>query len=145
MRYNHRMKKVRSLVDSKLVERLNHVDNLTKIIFEAIGLPKAKHQIWAIKDYKNITILTNDSILATRMRLEQNQIINYIRNHSVLIVDSITIKMAMPEMERRQKHRSTYTLSEKSVKTIASIAMGIEDEELRESLLSIARNTRKRG
>jgi len=137
------MKKVRSLVDSKLVERLNHVDNLTKIIFEAIGLPKAKHQIWAIKDYKNITIMTNDSILATRMRLEQNQIINYIRNHSALIVDSITIKMAMPEMKRREKPRATYTLSERSVKTVTSIAMGIEDEELRDSLLSIAKNSRR--
>ena len=138
------MKKIRSLVDSKLVKRLNYVDNLTKIIFEAIGLPKAKHQIWAIKDYKSITVLTNDSILATRMRLEQNQIINYIRNHTALIVDTITIKMAMPEMERREKPRATYALSEKSIKTVTSIAMGIEDEGLRESLLSIAKNTRKR-
>ena len=133
------MKKIRTLVDRKLVERLNHVDSLTKIIFDAMGLPEKKHQLWAIKDCRKMTIMTNDSILATRLRLDQQQIINYINNHSALIIDSIKIKMTMPEMARRETQRQTYHLSVKSMNTITSIAEGIDDDELRESLLRIAR------
>jgi hypothetical protein len=133
------MKKVRSLIDRKLVERLNHVDDLTKIIFAAIGLPENKHQIWAVKDLRKITILTNDSILATRLRLDHQQIINYINNHSALVVDSIQVKMTMPEMTRRETSRTTFSLSEKSAKTISCIANSIEDDELRESLLRISK------
>ncbi len=132
------MKNIHSFVDRNLVERLNHVDNLTKIIFDAIGLPKKKFQMWAVRDLRTITILTNDSILATRIRLEQQQITNYINNNSTFVIDSVKVKMTMPEMAKRSARRETYTLSKKNTETISAIAEGIEDEELRKSLLRIA-------
>lgn len=138
-RYNPSMKKIRSLVDRKLVKRLSHVDNLTKIVFAAVGLPEKKNQIWAVKDLRKVTILTNDSILATRLRFDQQQIINYINNHSTLMVSSLQIKMTMPKVTKRLAPRTTYSLSEKSAKTISCIAESIEDEELRESLLRISK------
>ncbi|MEE9352216.1 MAG: hypothetical protein V3U78_08145 [Thiotrichaceae bacterium] len=133
------MKNINTFVDNNLVERLKHVDNLTKIVFDAIGLPQKKFHMWVVRDRRSITILTNDSILATRIRLEQQQIINYVNNNSVFVVDSVRVKMTMPEAPNRQVKHITYALSEKNSKIMASIAESIEDDELRESLLSIAR------
>ncbi len=131
------MKNIHTFVDRNLVERLNHVDNLTKIIFDAIGLPKKRFQMWAVRDLRIITILTNDSILATRIRLEQQSIVNYINNNSTFVIDSVKVKMTMPEMPKRPSKRETYTISKQNAEIISSIAEGIEDDELRESLLRI--------
>ncbi len=131
------MKTPRNLVDNNLVKRLKHVDNLTKIVFDAINLPHKKFLMWVVRDLRTITILTSDSILATRIRLDQQQIINYFNNHSTFIIDTLNVKMTMPETTKREKIRTTYQLSEKNVKIISSIAEGIEDDELRESLLRI--------
>jgi len=133
------MRNVNNFVDYNLVERLKHVDNLTKIVFDAIGLPSKKFQMWVVRDLRKITILTNDNILATRLRLEQQQIINYINNHSTFVIDTLKVKMTMPEMVKRDNTRKAYRLSNRNVKIISSIAESIEDDELREGLLRIAR------
>ncbi len=132
------MKNIRALVDTKLVERLNHVDNLTKIIFKAVGLEPQKHLLWVVRERRTLTILTQDSILATRIRLEQKSIIQYLRAHSDLLIDTIQVRMTMPKSARMEKRRETYTLTKSNAQTISSIAEGIEDKELRESLLRIA-------
>ena len=95
--------------------------------------------MWVVRDLKTLTVLTSDSILATRLRLEQQQIINYFNNHSTFIIDTLQVKMTMPKMTKRQKIRKTYQISERNVKIVSSIAEGIEDDELREGLLRITR------
>lgn len=131
------MKNVKGFVDYNLVERLKHVDNLTKIVFDAVGLPHKKFHMWVVRDLRSITVLTSDNILATRLRLEQQQILNYVNNHSTFSIDKVNVKMTMPEFAKRQERKKTFCLSERNVKIMTSIAESIEDKGLRESLLSI--------
>lgn len=136
------MKKIRSLVDRKLTERLYTVDDLSKLIYEAMGLSPENHRIWAIRHLRHITILTDDSILATRLRFEQRMLLHYINSHSALIIDAIDIKMTGKRQERETTPYRKYVISDRNVKIIKSIADGIEDEELRESLKSLANQKR---
>ncbi len=134
------MKNIRTLVDSNLVERLNHVDDLTKIIFKAAGLEQKKNLMWVIRERRTLTVFTHDNLLATRIRLEQKQIIHYLKDNSALLIDHIKVRMAMPETTRRKRKVTPYQLSRENVRTLVSIAEGIEDEALREGLLRIARS-----
>ena len=132
------MKNICSLVDRNLVERLNHVDSLTKMTFDAIGLPQRKHQMWAVRNLRTLTILTHDSILATRIRLQQDQVIHYFKHNSALIIDTVKVKMSTPELAKQQKKRIPFTISQQSARVIAAIASSIDDDELRNSLLRVA-------
>lgn len=132
------MKNIRAFVDAKLVERLNHVDNLTKIILESLGLKPQKHLLWVVRERRTLTVFAQDNILATQLRLQQEKIIQQIREKTDLLIDTVKIQMTMPQTSRSEIKMKTYTLTQKNAQAIKSIATNVEDEELKEMLLRIA-------
>lgn len=139
------MQKPRSLVDDILIRRLKQVDNLSNVIFEAMGLPKDQHKMWVISNMRQLTVMCEDSILATQIRMQQNAILDYFRKNNNLKFDGLRVKLIAPERihKPRPNKATKHTPSLKASKTIADIADGIEDDELRESLLRLAGKKRK--
>ncbi|CAA6816387.1 MAG: Unknown protein [uncultured Thiotrichaceae bacterium] len=139
------MQKPRSLVDDILIRRLKQVDNLSNVIFEAMNLPKEQHKIWVVSNMRQLTVMCEDSILATQIRMQQEAILDYFRKKNNLKFDELRIKLVAPERvfkpraNKATKHMPSITAS----KTIAAIADGIDDEELRESLLRLTGKKRQ--
>lgn len=137
------MQKPRSLVDDILLKRLKQVDNLSNVIFEALGLPKEQHKLWVISHMRQLTILCEDSILATQIRMQQRAILDYFRKHKNMKFDELRVKLIAPERTYKPRpnpainHKPSITAS----RTIAAIAESIDDEELKQSLLRLTGKT----
>lgn len=132
------MNKMQSFVDLRLVERLRHVDNLSKEVYESLNLSPEKHNLWAVKSMRVLTILTDDSILATHLRLGQNTIRNYFRQQHQVNFDTVTVKMTMPSPQPVKKEKRASKISQQSARILTSIANGIDDDELKEQLIRLA-------
>lgn len=133
------MNKVKKFVDGNLAERLRHVDNLSQEVYKALSLPMEKHNIWAVNNMHNLTILTDDSILATRLRLEQQKISLHFKQKLNLAIGKITIQMAMPPAKPAKKKKFSDTMTAKSAHSMMSTAQEIEDKELQEQLIRMAK------
>jgi hypothetical protein len=133
------MNKVKKFVDGNLAERLKHVDNLSQEVYKALLLPMNKHNIWAVNKMNKLTLLTDDSILATRLRLEQHAIIRHFKQKLNISIGTITVKMAMPSPQPPKKEKANSKIASHSAKTMISIANDIEDKELREQLIRMAK------
>lgn len=138
------MQKPRSLVDDILIRRLKQVDNLSNVIFEAMGLAKDQHRMWVVSNMRQLTVMCDDSILATQVRMQQKAILDYFRKHKNMRFDGLHVKLIAPERVHKPrpnpatKHRPSVSVS----KTIAAIAEGIDDDDLKESLLRLTGNQR---
>ena len=130
---------MQSFVDIRLVERLRHVDNLSKEVYKSLDISPEKHNLWAVKSMRILTILTDDSILATHLRLEQNTIRRYFRQQHQINFDTVTIKMTIPPPQPVKVSKRASKISQQSAKVMTSIANGIDDEGLKEQLISLAR------
>ena len=132
------MNKVKKFVDGNLAERLRHVDNLSHEVYKALSLSNEKHKIWAVNDMHNLTLLTDNSILATRLRLEQRKIIDHFKQTLNIDIGHITIKMIMPAPKPAKKIKRSSKIAAGYAKSMLSIARDIEDKELQEQLMRIA-------
>ncbi len=138
------MNKVKKFVDGNLAERLRHVDNLSQAVYKALSLPKENHNIWAVMEMSQLTLLTDDSILATQLRLEQQRIISYFQQQLNITIGKITIRMTMPAPSPPRKKKQSRKITAKSAKIMISIAQEIEDKELQEQIISIAKKNSRR-
>jgi hypothetical protein len=138
------MKKVRTFVDQDLAKRLHHIDNLSSAVCEAVQISPDQHKVYAIKHMSQLTILTSDNILATRLRLEQDRVRRYLRDEHGIIIEKLRVKMNTFYGRTRDIKKVTRAnvMSEQTSDIIASIAEDIEDPELKESLIRLARRTK---
>ena len=132
------MNKMQSFVDLRLVERLRHVDNLSKEVYKSLNLSPEKHNLWAVKSMRILTILTDDSILATHLRLGQGTIQRYFRQQHQINFDTVTIKMTMPPPQPVKEEKRASKISQQSARILTSIANGIDDDELKKQLIRLA-------
>jgi len=132
------MNKVKKFVDGNLAERLKHVDNLSQAVYKALSLPMKNHNIWAVMEMSQLTIMTDDSILATQLRLEQQRISYYFKQQLNIAIGKITIKMTMPPPRPPKKKKRSSKITAKNAKIMISIAQDIEDKELQEQVIRIA-------
>lgn len=132
------MNKLKKFVDGNLAERLRHVDNLSQEVYKALSLVTDKHNIWAVNNMHNLTLLTDNSILATRLRLEQHKIIAHFKQVLNIAIGDITIKIIMPKPKPAKKIRRSNKIGSESAKSMLTIAQDIEDKELQAQLMRIA-------
>lgn len=125
-------------MDKNLVKRLNQLDDLTSIVFAALNLSVKEHSLWVTQKNHLLNIVTSDSILATKIRLDSASIIKYINKNSSLIIDEISIKLAHLDQTRLPRENKTTPISETAAHSLKLIANTIDDEGLKQSLLSIA-------
>ena len=137
------MKNVYSLMDKNLVKRLNQLDDLTRIIFDALNLSATRHSLWVTQKNHQLDIITNDSILATKVRLGKKEIIQYINTNSSLIIKEINIKLAHLDQVPSPKQNRTIPISRTAAQNLEVIANTIDDDGLKQSLLDIANVARK--
>ncbi len=133
------MNKVKKFVDGNLAERLKHVDNLSQSVYKALSLPMENHNIWAVMEMSQLTLLTDDSILATQLRLEQQRIIYYFQQQLNIAIRKITIKMTMPAPRPPRKKKRSRKIATKNAKIMISIAQDIQDKELQEQVIHMAK------
>lgn len=132
------MKNVRSLVDKNLIERLHSVDNLSHLIYHILNISPEQHHLWAVRDRRTLTVMTDSQMLATQLHYQQQRILEHINHNSSLALDKMKVKMTMPAVRQRRAPKAAYTMSARNAKILSSIADTIEDEELRESLQRLA-------
>ena len=141
------MKTPSNLVGNDLGSRLRSVRQFSKIICDALDLPNHVDSVWAVKNLADLTILTNDSILATQIRLRQQELQANLKRLHGLDFRSITVKMQSQAIRREKPltHQAKRTMpSADSRKVIQSIAQNIQDDELRESLMRLGNYTPKK-
>ena len=73
------------------------------------------------------------------VRLEQNTIHRYFRQQHQINFDTVTIKMTIPPPQPVKVSKRASKISQQSAKVMTSIANGIDDEGLKEQLISLAR------
>lgn len=125
-------------MDKNLVRKMNRLDGLTDIVFNALSLSPKTHSIWVTQEGHCLHIITSDSILATKIRMGSSNIIKYVNNNSCLIIRTIKVKLSHLSQARAPVENKPLPISAVAAQSITLIANTIEDKGLRESLLSIA-------
>lgn len=133
------MNKIKKFVDSNLAERLRHVDNLSREVYIALSLSLENHNIWAVSNMQTLTLLTDDNILATRLRLEQQKIMQHFKQKLNIAVNTISIKMVMPASLPPKKEKLSSKIAAHSAQSMISIAQEIEDKELKQQIIRMAK------
>lgn len=133
------MKKLGSNTQANIIKRLDQLDEMRGAIIKALSLSDHNIQLWPVVSKHTITLFTSDPIFATKLKYEQKKIRTHLNNlyklnlkyaHTKLIPAKIASKM--PEIQSKP-------INESASKVLSSIAIGIEDSELRNILENISK------
>lgn len=138
------MNKLDTLFDRNLLKRLHHLDHLSLSVCEALSLDPDKHALWVIKSMRVLTIMTSDTILATRLRFEQAIIIDYLARHKNIQINEIKVKLAhvTTPAPKQQMPNDRMHVSPASADVLSHVAETLDDEELKQCLLNLAKLAR---
>lgn len=133
------MKKAINLVNSQLTQSIEIYDRLSDKIYELMHLNKQKHNVWAVVKQQQLTILTDNPYLGTQLRYQQQTICDELNKYFLLELKKTKVKIVPPRVERKKDDEKRFEISQKASAILETIANDIDDDELKESLLQLAK------
>jgi len=132
------MKNFHYLVNAELTKSIENYDKLSALVYELMHLDKAKHNVWVVTKRQKLTIMTDNPYLGTQLRYQQNAICDALNRQFLLEIKSSKVKIIPPTVELTKKQQDLYSIGESASNILKKIANEIEDDELKDSLLSLA-------
>ncbi len=135
------MKNFNQLVNSQLTRSIKNYDKLSAFVYELMHLNKDKHNLWVVVKQQQLTLLTDNPYLATQLRYQQQTICNELNRRFLLEIKTGKVKIVPPTTTSQTIKKDLYTIGEKASGILASIAEEIDDDELKQSLLKLAKRS----
>jgi len=136
------MKNLRALVNADLTRSINIQDKLSNAVYEILNLDQKQHNIWVVVKKQQLTLVTDHPIMATQLNYQKDAIRDELNRRFLLELKSAQIKIAPPRAMRRKKREKRFVISEKSAQSLRGVADLIEDQELKDSLLKLAKKNK---
>jgi hypothetical protein len=135
------MKNFNQLVNSQLTINIKNYDKLSAFVYELMHLNKDRHNLWVVVKQQQLTLLTDNPYLATQLRYQQQTICNELNRRFLLEIKTGKVKIVPPTTTSQTIKKDLYTIGEKASGILASIAEEIDDDELKQSLLKLAKRS----
>ena len=139
----HTMKNFNQLVNSQLTRSIKNYDKLSSFVYELMHLDKNKHNLWVVVKQQQLTLLTDNPYLATQLRYQQETICTEMNRRFLLELKSSKVKIVPPTAHLKAAKQELYKIGDKASGILASIANEIDDDELKASLLKLAKRSEK--
>lgn len=133
------MKKLASFTHSDITKRLNQLDELRNSIIDILDIPIHDIRLWPVISKQQLTVFTENSILATQIRYQQKKICNHLNKIHTLNLRAVHTKLIPSTIATQSVKIKPPTLKNSTSKTLSSIADQIEDNELKQILKRISK------
>lgn len=138
------MKRLSDLVNNQLAKSVRSYDKLSETVYKLLHLNKEKHNLWVVVRQQQLTIMTDNPYLGTQLRYQQDNIRDALNREYLLELKKSKVKIVPPTARKEKRTEERFIISEKTGKTLESIADMIEDEELRQSLKQLGQKQGKK-
>ena len=136
------MKNFQHLVNAELTKSIENYDKLSTFVYELMHLEKEKHNVWVVAKRQQLTIMTDNPYLGTQLRYQQNAICDALNRNFLMQLKTSKVKIIPPSVELQRKEQDLYTIGGKASEVLTNIANEIEDDELKNSLLKLAKQSK---
>ncbi|MGB3918570.1 hypothetical protein J9253_01755 [Thiothrix litoralis] len=132
------MKKINQLISRGFDAKLHQIDTLTEVIAHFFTIP-IDNRFWPLLKNQRITLLTDDPHFATQARFQQHSLCKYLSKYLNTNIRGIDIKVIGLHLASVEQKTDIYKLSQNAADIMQSIAQGIDDKELRDAILKLAK------
>lgn len=133
------MKKIDNLINTNFKNTVHVSENLANTAAHFLKLGQADLHLWCILRNHQLTLLTDDTHLAARARLQTHPLRNYMNKQLNLQISKVDVKVIGLPLASFDEKKYRYQCSGHAAAVMGSIAQTIEDEGIRTALLSLAR------
>ncbi len=133
------MKNFKHLVNSELTKSIENYDKLSAFVYELMHLDKQKHNVWVVTKRQQLTLMTDNPYLGTQLRYQQSAICEALNRNFLMELKTSKVKIIPPTAELEKEKQDLYTIGSKASEILTSIANEIDDDELKFSLLKLAK------
>ena len=133
------MKNFKHLVNSELTKSIENYDKLSAFVYELMHLDKQKHNVWVVAKRQQLTLMTDNPYLGTQLRYQQAAICEALNRNFLMQLKTTKIKIIPPTVELEKKKQDLYKIGGKAGEILESIADEIDDDDLKLSLLKLAK------
>jgi len=137
------MHSIDQFLSHQITEKKQLIDQLNAAVLPLLPASCQSHVTASNFSSNELTLIADSPVWAARLRTQQRQIINAIKQQLKLPINSITIRFQQPEAAKAKVVKPAPELSQQSSKLIENTAESIADKELREALLRLAQNANK--
>ena len=137
------MKNINELINSQLTRSIKSNDKLSDFVYSLLHLNKEKHKIWVISKQQKLTILTDNPYLATQINYQKETICKALNREFLLELKTSKVKIIPPTGKIEKEKKRQFIISEKTSEVLKNIAADIQDNELRDQLVKLAKGNNK--
>lgn len=136
------MKNFNRLVNFELTKSIENYDKMSTFVYELMHLDKQKHNLWVVTKQQQLTLLTDNPYLGTQLRYQQEVICDAMNKKFLMQLKKTKVKIIPPTAELKKEKKDLYKVGAKASEILITIANEIEDEELKNSLINLTKQTK---
>ncbi len=137
------MKPIYQLIKPSLAQKSQKLDHLQDILLACLPQNCHSHLSIANLNNKQLTLVTDSSVWASRLRLYTNTMLDMLQQHGNTEINRIKVRQIQthlnikPEIKKKQRQ-----MSSRIGVLISQSASSVEDEALKSALLKLAKNAK---
>ena len=132
------MKKLGLHTHSNITKRLSQLDELSNSIIDVLNIPPDNVKLWPVISKQQLVIFTEDPILATQVKYQQEKICTHLNKIHTLKLRGVNTKLIPSAIASTPSKIQPKPLKKSTSKALSSIADQIEDSELKHILKKIS-------
>ncbi len=133
------MKKLTTHTQAYIIQRLKQLDELQTIISGILGIELEDTSLWPVITKQQLTIFTDNPLLATQVKYQQKKICTHLNNVYNINLEVLHTKLIPSKIASQPKQKTTNTLKRSTLVALSSIANEIKDNELKQILKNISK------
>ena len=122
-----------------ITQRLKQFDELQKTIIKILGIELEDTSLWAVVSKQQLTIFTDNPLLATQVKYQQRKICTHLNNVYNINLGSVHTKLIPAKIASKPVKIVRKKLKKTTLDALSSIADNIEDKELKQILKNISK------
>ncbi len=129
------MKKSKKIVIKHIAQHLEQLNSLSDSVARFLQIDRKIHTLWVSIEKNKLLLMTDDSAFATQLRFQQQMIREHVNQLFLIKLKSIKIKIIVVKHQAKEVAKERpFQILPQTAHVLSSIADGIEDEEIRETL-----------
>lgn len=135
------MKKINSFINPTIQKQLTQLDKLTTLVNQFFSI-SMDYRVWPLIKHQRLLLLTDDPHLATQARFQQTALCKHLSKCLDTTIRGLDIKLISLPLASFEQKKDRFQLSTDAAKIVGSIAQGIDDEDLKATILRLSKATK---
>ena len=129
------MRASKNIVIKHITEHLDQLNSLSDSVADFLRINRKIHHLWVSIEKNKLLLMTDDSSFATQLRFQQQRVRQHVNQLFLIKLKSVKIKIIVIKHQAKEVAKEKpFQILPQTADILSSIADGIEDEEIRETL-----------